>query len=33
MSHPYELRKTFVAVEEILTEQGRFAGPPLNGLR
>ncbi len=29
MSHPYELRKTFVAVEEILTEQGRSAGPPL----
>jgi hypothetical protein len=29
MSHPYELRKTFVAVEEILTEQGRSSGPPL----
>jgi hypothetical protein len=29
MSQPYELRKTFVAVEEILTEQGRSAGPPL----
>jgi hypothetical protein len=29
MSQPYELRKTFVAVEEILAEQGRSAGPPL----
>jgi hypothetical protein len=29
MTYPFELRKTFVAVEEILTEQGRAAGPPL----
>lgn len=29
MSYPFELRKTFVAVEEILTEQGRSSGPPL----
>jgi len=29
MSHPFELRKTFVAVEEILSEEGRAAGPPL----
>jgi hypothetical protein len=29
MSYPFELRKTFVAVEEILTEQGRASGPPL----
>jgi hypothetical protein len=29
MTYPFELRKTFVAVEEILTEQGRASGPPL----
>jgi hypothetical protein len=29
MSQPFELRKTFVAVEEILAEQGRSSGPPL----
>jgi len=29
MSYPFELRKTFVAVEEVLTEQGRSSGPPL----
>ena len=29
MTYPFELRKTFVAVEEILTEEGRASGPPL----
>jgi hypothetical protein len=29
MSTPFELRKTFVAVEEILLEQGRASGPPV----
>lgn len=29
MGYPFELRKTFVAVDEILTEQGRSSGPPL----
>ena len=29
MSYPFEFRKTFVAVEEILTEQDRSSGPPL----
>jgi Amino acid synthesis len=29
MSYPFELRKTFVAVDEILTEQDRSSGPPL----
>jgi hypothetical protein len=29
MSKTFELRKTFVAVEEIVLEQGRASGPPL----
>lgn len=29
MSYPFELRKTFVAVDEILAEQDRSSGPPL----
>jgi hypothetical protein len=29
MSAPFELRKTFVAIEEILLEQGRASGPPV----
>ena len=29
MSDPFELRKVFVAVEEILLEQGRASGPPV----
>ena len=29
MRVPFELRKTFVAVDEILAEQGRSSGPPL----
>jgi hypothetical protein len=29
MSRPFELRKTFVAIEEIALEQGRASGPPL----
>jgi hypothetical protein len=29
MSYPFELRKTFVAVEEIVAEQDRSSGPPL----
>ena len=29
MNYPFALRKVFVAVEEILLEQGRASGPPV----
>jgi hypothetical protein len=29
MSYPFALRKVFVAIEEILLEQGQASGPPV----